>query len=396
MSILSRIWCIIRMIGLRFYSDRLTYSASALTYTTLLALVPFLTVCMTVLSAFPFFKDIGTDLQQFILQNFIPSSGQIIQNYVVIFIQQAGKLPLIGTAFLVATAISMMLTIERAINDIWKVHHQRQGIYAVLVYWAMLSLAPVFIGLSIAATSYLISVPFIADVTAKFAFGKLLVGNTHVMITFLVLMFLYVGVPNCKVRWRYGFVGAFIATILFEATKKLFVIYVTLSTTYQHIYGALAVIPIFLLWVYLLWIYVLLGALISNVLSKRFYGEETEGLDGFSHALLWIEKLFKAQQQGEGLSVNDLYQQVSVDYQVDPHNMLLILEQQQLIRKINVNEYMLSRDLSSFTLNDLHQLLPWKLPAQVNENLPRLIVDLLKKANQNIYENLNVPLANLI
>lgn len=395
MNFFSMFWRIIRLIGVRFYSDRLTYSASALTYTTLLALVPFLTVCMTIMSAFPFFKEIGVGLQQFVFQNFIPSSGQVIQGYIYTFIQQASQLSVVGMIFLIVTSISMMLTIERAINDIWKVHSQRQGISAISLYWAILSLAPIFIGLSIAATSYLISLPFMTDVAAKFTWGKLLIGNIHISITFLVLMFLYIGVPNRKVLWRYGFIGALIATVLFELTKKLFVFYVMHATTYQHIYGALAIVPIFLLWLYLLWVYVLLGALISNVLTKHFYGITADGIDGFSHAILWLEKLWIAQQKGEGLSVHELYRQVPLNYQIDSYDMLLILENNQMVRKINVNEYMLSRDLSHFTLGNLYQQLPWKLPNILCKNLSELAINVLKMVDQDLQKNLNVPLGDI-
>lgn len=395
MTFLSKFWQFLRVLFLRFYSDRLTYSASALTYTTLLALVPFLAVCMTILSAFPFFKNLGINVQQFIFQNFIPSSGQVVQQYLNSFIQQASTLSFLDTAFLVVTSISMMLTIERAINDIWKVHQRRQGFYSIVIYWAILSLAPIFIALSIAATSYLISLPLIAGVAAKMSIGKLLVGNLHLLITFLALAFLYIGVPNCKVMWRYGMVGALVSTFLFEWAKKLFVLYATTTPFYHHVYGALAAIPIFLLWLYVLWVIILLGALISNVLTRQFYGITVADIDGFSQSILWLEKLWHAQQKGEGLTITALYRQAPGNYEIDPHVMMAILEQCHLIKKISVNEYILSRDLSTFTLRDLYEQLPWKLSAKISANISPSVEKVLKKAHRCLDENLDVALVDL-
>jgi membrane protein len=391
-----RWWDFCGVVYQRFMDDRLLYAASALTFTTLLALVPLLSICFTVLAAIPVSHSLGQDLQQFIFNNFIPASSEVVQKYLQDFIQQAARLSIVGTIFLLVTAIMMMLTIERAFNNVWHVRRRNLGVSAWLRYWAVLSLAPIFISISLAATSYVVSLPFIAGAATKFGVKAVIFRNIPVLFTFIALIFLYVVVPNTKVPLRYGTIGALIATVLFELAKRVFVIYVTSFPTYRLIYGALATIPIFLIWLYISWIIVLFGSLISNVLTIHYFSRKMGEVDGFTHAFLWLGYLWQAQQKGKGLTLNQLNRLMPANYQIEPGEQIAILQKQNLIQMTDESDYLLSRDFSKMTLADLYMLLPWKLPLMSQEtDLPEGVKKFFKEANSSLKDILAVSLSEV-
>lgn len=383
-------------IGKRFITDRLTSASATLTFTTLLALVPLLTIAIAIFSAFPMAHSFSNDVSQFILQNFVPTSGEVVQKYLHNFINQAGKLSLVGTIALIITVILMMITIEQAFNNIWKTQQRQLNLAAFLRYWAILSLAPIFIGLSIAATSYIITLPVIIGTATKLGMRALLLNSTPWVLTILILWLLYVAVPNCKVPWRYGFIGALLATILFEIAKKGFVLYINNFATYSFIYGAVAIIPIFLVWLYLLWMIILLGSLIANVLTMHYFTGKTGTLDGFTHAFLWLGYLWQAQRQGKSMSLKQLYGTLAGHYAINANQQLQYLLQAKLVAITSRKKYVLARDFSHITLADLYKILPWKLPQDIAHTLlPKKAQDLLANTNLLLQEKLHVPLSEL-
>ncbi len=269
-KILIAVWMVLRDIGKRFVQDRLTYSASALTYTTLLALVPLFAVTVTILTLFPVFHLSGNTIHSLVFQNFLPKSGQLIQSHLKEFISQATELPLISIVFLAVTTVLMMFAIERSFNDIWHTHQQRRGI-SLWLHWIIMSVAPILIIISIVVTSEILNLPFVVKILSRIKVEYALLHSMPFIVTVFIFNFLYVVVPNCKVPFRAAFLGALVATILFAIVKKGFVLYLTFFPTYQLIYGAMAVIPIFLIWLYLLWTIILFGALVSNVLTVRWF-----------------------------------------------------------------------------------------------------------------------------
>jgi len=395
-SFFAKIRQVCEIIVARFIDDRLPYASSALTFTTLLAVVPLLAVSISFFSAFSAFHSVRDQVQQFIIQNFIPAAGDAIQSYLQGFIAQAGKLSALGTIFLIVTAITMMLTIERSLNDIWGVSRRKLGIYGWARYWAILSLAPIFIGLSVVATSYVISLPFVVGTVTTLGVKTLFFKSIPFVLTVLVFWLLYVAVPNCRVPWRHGFIGAVIATSLFELFKKGFVFYVAHFATYNVIYGAIAVVPIFLLWIYMLWVIILFGALVSNVLATHDFTAKVGKIDGFTHAFLWLGGLWQAQKEGKGLSLKQLYTSLPGHYQIDANELLGTLESANLIQSMSGEKYMLSRDFSSTTLAELYEILPWKLPAvKKNSVFTPKMKKALTKAADSLQKRLNVPLSEL-
>ncbi|MBU0455336.1 MAG: YihY family inner membrane protein [Pseudomonadota bacterium] len=385
-----------RLIVQRFVSDRLAYSASALTITTLLALVPLIAVSIAILSVFPVFHALGSKIQAMIFQNFIPASGAVIQKYLHDFVVQTGKLSVFGTVLLVLTAIMMMFTIDRALNDVWKIGQPRRGLVAFLKYWTVLSLAPIFVAVSFMATTYIMSLPFVVGTVSFLGMQKILTSSVPTVLTFIAFTLFYVIVPRCRVPWRYGICGAFIATVLYRVMKHWFVFYVMHIPTYGHIYGALAAIPIFLVWLYLVWVIVLIGALISNVLTTNYLTKKGGEIDGFTHAFLWLGYLWQAQQQGQGLSLRKLLQLLPADYAVETRDMLSFLQRSKLIQMTSSDLFVLSRDFSQLLLADLYDILPWKFPTQIEQPyFPKALTPLVHKFEHSVQKLMGEPLSKV-
>lgn len=302
----------LRFVRRRFREDRCVQFAASLTYTTLLALVPIVTIALTVLSAFPVFTDLMTQLKVFILSNFVPTSaGKIISVYMQQFSQKAAHLTALGIGLLGVTAFMLMLTIDHAFNVIWRVRRQRPLLRRFLIYWAALTLGPLLIGASLSLTSYLVSfslglvkgIPLIDTIVLK------MVPMTLTVIAFALL---YMIVPSRPVSPRHAVIGGVVAGLAFELMKQVFTLYVTHLTTYTLVYGAFASIPLFLIWIYLSWLVILSGAVIAAALpywnKAASQGSEAAGREFFA-ALAVLLALDKALQAGEPLSLQRLQQE---------------------------------------------------------------------------------------
>lgn len=347
----------------RFLDDDCTYRAGALTYTLLLSLVPLMTVSFAILSAFPVFSTLSTEIQNFIFQHFIATSGKVVQDYLQTFIAQAKNSSALGSISLVITAVLMMFTLEETLNAIWRVKAHRKFFADFMLYWGILTLSPILIGLSIILGAYVTALPIVSGLIK--GFGLLIPTLNILPIIFITITFtiLYVAIPNCYVPLRNGLIGAIVATILFQIAKWLFTLYVSAFLSYYTLlYGALATIPFFLVWLYLVWAIILIGAIISNVLTTGYDYRYTTKIDGFTHAFRWLGYFWQASQQGESLSMHELIQKDKCNYQVEPQKQISYLIQARLIQPTLPGEYMLSRDLSQLNLNDLRVLLPWRLP----------------------------------
>jgi len=347
----------IQFVVKHFFQDDCLYIASALSFTTLLAVVPLMSVGLTAFSAFPLFNDFSQPLQDFIFDNFVPTTGRIVQTYLQQFTSQATKLSIWGILFLIISALLTLFTIERAMNKIWRVTDGRHGIPAFLLYWAILSLAPIMIGLSIAISSYLFS-------TNLFVYNPIISSLVYApfVLSLMGFVFLYTLVPNCSVKIRHAFWGGLVAAILFEVAKESFAYYLTRYNTYELLYGAFAMVPIFFIWIYWVWIITLLGAEISYALSVHHKRRRGERLDGFSQALLWLHELWQAHQEGGGLTLNELIDVSTQPFAIDEDEMINTLIKHDLIHTTAEGTYMLSRDMSQISLYDLTQILPYPLP----------------------------------
>ncbi len=348
----------IRFVAVHFINDDCTYRASALAFTSLLAVIPLMTVGLAILSAYPVFQNLSGLVQDFIFENFVPATGKAVQGYLQQFSAQVSNLSVWGVAILFLTAVLVMVTIERAMNKIWRAASSRHGTAAFLLYWAILSLGPVLLGLSLVASSYVFSMPLIKNYPAP----SILLSAVPFVLSLIGFTFLYVVVPNCPVKISHGLWGGLVAAILFESAKQAFVHYLTRYNSYRLLYGAFATIPIFFVWIYWLWVITLLGAEISYAFSVHHQRRVGKPLDGFSHALLWLEQLWESQKEGKGLSLDALINSTTHPFAIDIHDMINTLRRLGFIHTTSDGLFMLSRDLREVTLYSLSQQLPYHLP----------------------------------
>ncbi|HBS41650.1 MAG TPA: hypothetical protein DEA26_03145 [Oceanospirillales bacterium] len=249
----------------RFEGMERRKEAAALTYTTLFALVPVLTVSYAILSAIPALQEWGADTNAQMLGYIMPSGSEMITDYLKEFSQQARKLTWIGILFLFITCLMLLRTIEMQFNRIWNVDSPRSRVQTFLRYWAVLSLGPVLFGAAIATTSLLASLPLWENTPTGWftAFARALPW----LFSVAAISVVYIIVPNCKVPVRHALAAALFVATMFEVGKLAFGSVIGLFPSYQLIYGAFAAVPLFLLWIYISWMLLLLGAELSYGLS---------------------------------------------------------------------------------------------------------------------------------
>ncbi|MYM60836.1 virulence factor BrkB family protein [Vibrio sp. OCN044] len=252
----------------RMHHDRINVNAGYLAYITLLSIVPMLTVLLSVLSSFAVFANAGDVIQDFVITHFVPAAGDAVKQALLEFVANTGKMTAVGGLFLFVAALMLISNIDKNLNYIWRVEHKRRKVFSFSMYWMVLTLGPILVGASIAATSYVTSLK-ILDSEAISGIYELILRWLPFLLSFFAFMGLYILVPNKKVHISHAFIGAIVAALLFEASKKGFAAYITQFPSYQLIYGALAAIPILFVWVYLCWLIVLIGAEVTAALGER-------------------------------------------------------------------------------------------------------------------------------
>ena len=360
-------------LGHRFVRDDCLHSAATLAYTTLLSLVPLFAVSFSVLTAFPVFADLHDRLQGFLFENLVPASGEVVQEYIRQFANRAAGLTLVGLIGMMLTAVLMMSAIDRALNRIWRVEQRRRPLQSFMVYWTVITVGPFLVALSLAASSYLVALTEFTDAVDTGAANQLVLQATPVVALVLAFTFLYCAVPNRRVSLVHAVAGALFAAILFEIAKRGFALFVTNVPTYEAIYGALATLPIFLIWIYVSWVVVLLGAEFTQALSGFRRGRRGSLSDprlGLVLAVRLLGDVWSAQRRGQALSRSDLLQREPNAGDSAIQEALEILEQARAIRRTADGRWMLARDPNSYTLLDLYREYPFalaELPAHLRD-----------------------------
>ncbi len=266
---------IYRLVGFavrRFIDDRCLIGASALSYSSIVSLVPLTAVALVTFSGFPIFGGVRQRLLNLILDNFAPSIGDDAATWFAFAATNAAQTTAVGIVSLVATAILLLATIEDQIHLIFRVSIQRSWGQRLLVYWTILTLGPLLLGLALSASGELDQLftgaePYIPGAAARAGIGQLR-RLLPVALEVVAIALLYRLMPQRLVRWTAALAGAVVATMLLQVLKLGFGVFVGQLSSYNKIYGALAGVPIFLLWMYIFWIAVLLGAELTASLDR--------------------------------------------------------------------------------------------------------------------------------
>jgi membrane protein len=365
---LERLLHFCRYLVRRFIADNCPESAAALTYTTLFAVVPVMTVTYAMLAAIPAFADVGGQIEDFIFQNFVPATGEALRNYLHDFSQQARQLTGIGVAVLMITAFFMLLKIEKAFNGIWRVRQPRKGVSSFLLYWAVLSLGPLLLGAGFAVSTYIASMNVLAAQNVVGDAGRWVLGWVPLLLSMAAFTLTYVAVPNTRVPLRHALVGGVLVALVFEGAKAGFGVYLTLFPGYQLIYGAFATFPLFLLWIFISWLIILFGAeLVANLgNSSAWRRVRYPRLIN----LLGLLRVFQhAQRQGH---VVDPGWAQADGWQMDEdlwRDLTGWLEAEHFISRTQTGGFVLIRDLDKMNMAEFLAQLPEALPAV--EQLPK-------------------------
>ena len=256
----------------RFGEDQLGLTASSLTFTTLLALVPFFTVLLSVFTAFPSFGRLQETLQRWLVDSLIPAEiAQQVMDYLMQFSSKASQLGIVGLAFLLLTVVSLILTMDKTLNSIWRVQRMRPLGQRLLIYWGVLTFGPLLMGLSIATTSYVISASrgLVDGLPESLQVGM---NSLEFLLLSAAMAALYHYVPNTPVKWRHAWAGGLFVAIGMAVAKNVLGLYLATVPTYSAIYGTFATLPILLIWIYTCWVIFLLGAVVAAYIPSLLAG----------------------------------------------------------------------------------------------------------------------------
>ena len=336
----------------RARQDRIPRVAASISYTSLIALVPLLAIALGIFSAFPKFEEMRGRVQNFLFEQLLPVADPSIKENIVQFISATHQLTIIGVIGLIGTAIIMLMTIETAFNAIFRVIRPRKIVTRILVYWTTITLGPLLIGMGLYIS--------VQKMLMGHWFSPVMMAFAEIIPFFISVFFfmlLYIAVPNRPIRIRDAFIGGFVTTILFLLLKYFFAMFFTSGTTYHTLYGALAVLPVFLVWMYSLWVVILFGAVITAALpewqhSHRLWETDEEKVGIISAALKILSALNKHFIKGEELSRTELLSAVNLP-ETQVKSVVEHLHNGKFVDTREEGELILTRDLKKATLADL-------------------------------------------
>jgi membrane protein len=347
-------------------------AAAALTYTTLFAVVPLMTVTYTFFSILPEYAHLGEEVQNFIFQNFVPGSSDVVQEKLNEFADRARNLTAVGFVFLFVTSFLMLVTIEKSFNTIWHVADPRRGLPRFLLYWGVLSLGPACIVAGLLSSLYLLSLPLVLDLDA-FGLREAVLGYLPVLLSIAGFTVLYYAVPNCHVPFSHALFGGFITMLVFQGAFTLFA-QTSRWFSYDAVYGTFAAVPVFLIWLYLVWVIVLSGAIFVRSLAMTPDDEENREPVLIKAARI-LRLLHRAHMEGRAVSDREINLTVSLN-QLEHDRVFGELQKLKVLSQTDDDQWMLGRSLRSITLWELYQCLPEGLePKRLQEikDMPQVV-----------------------
>ncbi len=371
----------LKLLARRFDEERCFQAAGSLTFTTLFAIVPIVTVALTLVSAFPVFSTMTAHVKLFLISNLVPqSAGKMFTFYVTQFTENAARLTALGIVFLIATALTLMLTTDHVFNTIWRVSRKRSMMHKILIYWGMLTIGPLLIGSSLSITSWLLG-----QSSGVAHHGAFFLKILPALLTVSAMSLLYIIVPNAPVPKRHAFMGGLLAGFAFELMKIGFGWYITHFTTYKLVYGAFASIPVFLLWIYLSWVIMISGALFTACLP--LYGQVQGRIfpgKRFHDAVKLLEALHIAHQEGKAMPIEALREHTGLHFD-EIASLLVVLAGPGFTSETQDGAWMLGKDANRILLSDIYRTTVFDPIAPLPESLDKRLLDAIDGA-------LNIPL----
>lgn len=390
----------LRYVASRFQKDRATSMAASLSYTSLLALVPLMAIALAMLAAFPVFDSVRAQLQSWVFQNFVPAIGEVVQTQVTRFIANAGKLTAAGIVGLAFTAIMLLVTVEGALNVVFRVARDRKPMSKLLVYWTVLTLGPLLMGMTFSLQTYFTAAGKLLGKSG----ANIITAPLPTILSILAFTVLYAAVPNRRVAPRDALIGGAVAGVLFAVLRWGFGLYVISSGAYTNVYGAVAAVPIFLFWMFLSWQTVLVGAEITAALPEWRAGyhlaeRKASGARRLTLALELLSILDEQALKGGGVRRRDLLERTAVA----ERDMIPVLRQlvdKEFVVPTTGRRYVLARDMAAATLADLIEALELDLALDdaiaIQSAWRPAIEARIEAARTSSHEALMVPLAQVL
>lgn len=387
-----------------FLEDNCQQKAASLTYTTMLSIVPILTVLLMILSSVPALASVRAQIYEVIYSNLLPQSSLQVSQYINSFAEKSTNLTAIGIMILFITTIMTLTTIERAFNQIWRVEDRSGGIKSMLRYWTIVTLGPLVLGTAFIASSAIQSISFLNRQIAGYGIDwSFWIQAVSISITVAGFIGMYWFIPKARVPFKNAAIAGVIVAIVFELLKHVFGTVMTNFTSYEAIYGAFAALPIFLLWIYLSWNLILVGVEISYTLTI-FETEEVYPRHPLLSLLDMLNLVHSHYLKGETVSEQELRDVLGRRELPKWYIYINYLKDSNLITMTDTDDYVLKKDLNQMTLWDFYRTLPYPLPIKdeldeisVENQTPWLKMLIKRFENTESYarSQLNLPLATV-
>lgn len=371
-------------------------TSAYLAFTTLFAVVPLMTVTFSVLSLVPELRRWDTTMREMLFRHVLPDTGTYIEGYLSGFASQASSLTTAGLIMLFLTCMLMLRRIESSFNKIWHVRQARTGINGFLLYWAILSIGPLLMGMAFLLSSYVASLQVLSLWFPWLAVDRWLWSIIPVISTIVVFSLAYIAIPNTTVSIRHGLAGGAFAALLFEAARHVMAVAIQLFPSYKFVYGAFAAVPIFLIWVYVSWVIVLLGAeLVQSMSFFRYQGRHASA--SLPDVLMILWGIHENQKMGNIVIEEKLMESLQWQDMVGWEAYMALLEKDGWVVRQG-GGWLILRDLHTHTLYDLAKTVyPDALAPQKIDSLPwqQAFNARLDQSQKQWQEHLNVSLTAL-
>jgi len=386
----------------RFEADRCREQAGSLTYTTLFAVVPMLTVFLVIISSINALEPARQQLQQLIYSNFLPKTTIAFDKALNAFTSKSSNLTVIGILFLFVTTVLMLTSIETVFNRIWRVRETRGGIVGFMRYWTIISLGPILLGSAFVISSTITSMNVLSSNFAGYNLdGTYLFGFISFALTILGFFILYWMIPNRPVPAKAAMIAAAFSATIFVLLKNLFGFVMANFTSYEIIYGAFAAVPIFLLWIFLSWNIILLGVELSYALTA-FNAHKESNRHPVIMLMDLLQLFYNKQKKGEAVSDAEALDVLGREEIGRWPSHLNILMKNNLIKCTGDDKFVLVRNLNEVDFWQFYKMLPYPLPRRediidITQDKPWLqdIGPALLESDAALTARLSVPLSQI-